>query len=51
MNTGMPVLFLILSFNGFAAESASCTQAKTIYEQNRKEQRSGYKLRRGNGLN
>lgn len=51
INTSIPALLVIFSFSGFAAESESCTQAKKIYEKNRKEQRSGYKIRRGNWLN
>lgn len=51
INTTIPALLVIFSFSGFAAESESCTQAKKIYEKNRKEQRSGYKIRRGNWLN
>ena len=51
INTTIPALLLIFSFTGFAAESESCTQAKKVYEKNRKEQRSSYKIRRGNWLN
>jgi hypothetical protein len=35
----------------YASESLSCTDAKKVYEKNRQEQRSGYKLKRGNWLN
>lgn len=44
-------LLLIFSFSALPAESESCLQAKKVYEKNRKEQRSGYKIRRGNWLN
>ena len=47
----LPAVLFIFSISSFAAESDSCTQAKKVFEKNRKEQRSGYKLRRGNWLN
>ena len=44
-------LCLISTSHVYATESLSCTEAKKVYEKNRQEQRSGYKLKRGNWLN
>ena len=51
VNTLILALCLVSSFDGAASESASCIEAKKIYEKNRQEQRKGYKLSRGNWLN
>lgn len=44
-------LYLFSTSHSDASESTSCTEAKKVYEKNRQELRSGYKLKRGNWLN